>query len=984
MVALRVTEGGFSHLTLLMRIDRQFGGRRRHSFGTRTANSTRTGAIALLLVVCAWPWAAHSYAQPDPETSRVVRATNDDVSLMEADPLAEPLAAILIEGNDTIPEHAIIRHVTSRAGRASTPSQIKDDVRRLYDTRWFASITPLFRRTDEGLQLVFKVREKPVLQRVEFIGNKKIKTPRLEAETGLRPGAPFDVSINREAAERIKVLYREKGYLHVAVEMQQGDNPDHREAVFVINEGPKVRVSSVSIEGNEFVRDAVLKLKTETKPRFLFFIGGKYDPESIPNDELALEQYYQGLGFFDVDVVAESKFITDDKSLVDVVFHVKEQQRFKVRNVTIEGYDVVEEAKLREKLKLVSGEFFNARFLNEDVQSMKGQYDELGRLFAQVDAQPRFLQEPGWLDIVYKIDEDRPYLVGQINVHIRGDHPHTKEDVVRNQVNAYIQPGQLAKGSDIQRMRARLSGSTQLWEPTEPPAVNIRRVEGTEYLALDVSNRSQSPEVAATDKTESPEAVRTLKPDAFGHSVSGPEQEDLDDFLKGFAHPQRRDAAVIEAAPVATPPRSSWETSQVEPLVWEISPPGTIIRGQSDDAFFMEEPVTRGQSMNSIAQPAPQDLLQGVSPQGDPYGNALRGPILPGFIDVDIDVTEARTGRLMFGVGVNSNAGVVGSIILEENNFDILRPPTSFADITQGRAWRGGGQSFRLEAVPGNQVSRYLVSWQDPFFLNSDYSLGTSGFFFNRFYQDWTEQRLGGRISVGRLLGNFWSLSAALRLENVNVFDITTPPVPLLAEAEGNNFLSTARLALAHDTRNSSFFPTEGHFVEGSFEQAFHEFNYSRAELTGSQYFTLYQRPDGFGKQVLSLRGQLGYTGDDTPIFERFYAGGFQSFRGFAFRGVTPLDQGVQIGGQWLALGTVEYMVPITAGDAVRGVVFSDFGTVEQDVTLDQFRVSVGAGLRLQVPAMGPAPIALDFAYPIVKEDFDDRQIFSFYVGFTR
>ncbi len=191
-------------------------------------------------------------------------------------------------------------------------------------------------------------------------------------------------------------------------------------------------------------------------------------------------------------------------------------------------------------------------------------------------------------------------------------------------------------------------------------------------------------------------------------------------------------------------------------------------------------------------------------------------------------------------------------------------------------------------------------------------------------------------------------------------------------------------MALAHDTRDSSFLPTQGHFVEGSFEQAFNEFDYSRVELTGSQFFTLYQRPDGFGKHILQLRGQVGWTGDSTPVFETFYAGGFQSFRGFEFRGVTPLDNGVQVGGNFLMLGTVEYLLPITAGDNIRGVVFSDFGTVEPDVSLDQFRVSVGAGLRLQVPAMGPAPIALDFAYPIVKEDTDETQVFSFYVGFTR
>ncbi|MBR9800862.1 BamA/TamA family outer membrane protein [bacterium] len=72
------------------------------------------------------------------------------------------------------------------------------------------------------------------------------------------------------------------------------------------------------------------------------------------------------------------------------------------------------------------------------------------------------------------------------------------------------------------------------------------------------------------------------------------------------------------------------------------------------------------------------------------------------------------------------------------------------------------------------------------------------------------------------------------------------------------------------------------------------------------------------------------------------------------------------------------------ASEAVRVVAFTDFGTVDEDVSLDKFRVSVGAGLRITVPQMGPVPIALDWAFPVVKQETDIRQIFSFYIGLTR
>jgi outer membrane protein insertion porin family len=96
---------------------------------------------------------------------------------------------------------------------------------------------------------------------------------------------------------------------------------------------------------------------------------------------------------------------------------------------------------------------------------------------------------------------------------------------------------------------------------------------------------------------------------------------------------------------------------------------------------------------------------------------------------------------------------------------------------------------------------------------------------------------------------------------------------------------------------------------------------------------------------------------------------------------LSPVDLGVGVGGRFMGLGTAEYMMPVTANEMIKVVGFSDFGTVENDVSLDNFRVSVGAGLRLTIPMMGPVPIALDFAVPVMKQSTDIRQIFSFYIG---
>jgi outer membrane protein insertion porin family len=401
--------------------------------------------------------------------------------------------------------------------------------------------------------------------------------------------------------------------------------------------------------------------------------------------------------------------------------------------------------------------------------------------------------------------------------------------------------------------------------------------------------------------------------------------------------------------------------------------------------------VARGQNPLD-ALPTPYNPLIDNGNFGDPYGGP-RSPFADaiersGQADLDIFATEAQTGRLMFGVGVNSDAGVVGSFMIEENNFDITRFPTSWRDFSDGTAFRGNGERFRIEAVPGEFVSRYMVSWQTPYFLDTDYSLGVSGFFYNRFLPDWDEERLGGRISIGKQLTKWLSFTTAFRLESVELSRFsTTAPLALITESQGENFLSTIRTSIAHDTRDSAFLPSEGHFAEFAFEQAFGDFVYPRLEAQGSQHFAVFQRPDGDGRHIVTLHGQANWTDSGTPLFERYFAGGYQSFRGFAFRGVSPQAGGIGVGGDVMLLASAEYSLPVTADENIRLVTFVDSGTVEDSedtIRADRVRVTVGAGLRLTIPAMGPAPLAFDFGIPIASEDTDDERVFSFYVGISR
>ena len=276
----------------------------------------------------------------------------------EQKPLWEPneeLVDVRVEGNSTIPAASITKFVKTRAGRVPVNTQVREDVRALFKTSWFFNVEPRYQRTEEGLVLVFKVFEKPIVKSVEYKGNKKIKTKNLSNLTGLVPRkSAFSTSTNREAVERILQHYHEKGFSEAKVSLEKGDKETDRDVIFLIEEGPKVHVVARTFTGNEFFASSVLKTKLKTKtvlvPMLKWnLIGGKYDPALADEDVASLKEYYHSLGFFGVEIKPVVHF-SDDHANVTMEYIIKEGIRYKVRNTEIEGNEVLSEARIRKHL----------------------------------------------------------------------------------------------------------------------------------------------------------------------------------------------------------------------------------------------------------------------------------------------------------------------------------------------------------------------------------------------------------------------------------------------------------------------------------------------------------------------------------------------------------------------------------------------------------------------------------------------------------
>lgn len=194
---------------------------------------------------------------------------------------------------------------------------------------------------------------------------------------------------------------------------------------------------------------------------------------------------------------------------------------------------------------------------------------------------------------------------------------------------------------------------------------------------------------------------------------------------------------------------------------------------------------------------------------------------------------------------------------------------------------------------------------------------------------------------------------------------------------------------LTRSTVDSAITPTRGGRTRLIVTQAGAlggDYDFTKVDIEHKQFWAVHE--DFLGrKSVLSAKARVGYIfqEDEAPIFERFYAGGHSTFRGFDFRGVGP--RGIQannglegedpVGGDFLLLVGLQYEFPLM-DDYLRGVFFTDQGVVEDDFGVETWRASIGAGVRVKLPIFGQAPFAIDFAYPIAEDDSDETRLVSF------
>jgi outer membrane protein insertion porin family len=362
--------------------------------------------------------------------------------------------------------------------------------------------------------------------------------------------------------------------------------------------------------------------------------------------------------------------------------------------------------------------------------------------------------------------------------------------------------------------------------------------------------------------------------------------------------------------------------------------------------------------------------------------------------DVYYEVVEGKTGKLNLGLALSGEGGLSANISYSKRNFDIARPATSWADLKSGRAWTGAGQSFNVYINPGTVTSSFGVEFGEPRVFGSEFSFNAGLRKFIGFRESYREDIFGYNFRVGHPLyhatddSTIVDASLGWRHETIDIGEVRPSAVPGVFLFEGENELRslTFSVGLRHvdDAAKPGNKFADQFAVEYAGGVLGGDLNFLRFTFDHEQRWVVSEDDSGRRRFLtasarIGLSSAFGDTPEVPPSF-RYYAGGRGTIRGFRDRGVGPHSNERPMGGEFLAVGSIEYEHPV-AEEVLSLVAFADAGSLGTSIHEDdafRLRAALGFGIRWKVAPLGDAPIAIDLAFPLKKEDEDETTLVSF------
>lgn len=367
--------------------------------------------------------------------------------------LAQTVQSISVQGNRRVEVETIRSYFKPGPGGRLDQGAIDDGLKALIETGLFQDVRI---NRGPGGQIIVSVVENPVIGRVAFEGNKKIKDEQLTTEVQSKARGTFSRAMVQSDTLRIAEIYRRSGRYDVRVTPEIIEQPNNRvDLIFTIEEGAKTGVKSIEFVGNNAFSSYRLRdvIKTRESNLLSFLASGDiYDPDRVEADRDLIRRFYLKHGFADVQVVAALTEYDPEKKGFNVTFKIEEGAQYRVGAVdfrsSIPNFDP---SSMRGYSRVNVGSLYNVESVEKSVEEMQIEASRRGFAFAVVRPGGDRNFEAHTVSVVFNIDEGPRTYIERIN--LRGN-TRTRDYVIRREFD--ISEGDAYNRALVDRAERRL------------------------------------------------------------------------------------------------------------------------------------------------------------------------------------------------------------------------------------------------------------------------------------------------------------------------------------------------------------------------------------------------------------------------------------------------------------------------------------------------------------------------------------------------
>lgn len=734
------------------------------------------------------------------------------------------------------------------------------------------------------------------------------------------------------------------------------------------------RVEAAEIYVSQIEVDGLQRVERETVLSYLNVEQGSSVSQEYLNS--SMKRLFETGLFADVNIDARGNGVLAVKVVENPVINKR----------VFDGNDKVDDTLLESEVQLKSGSIYNIAKVQDDVQRILEVYKRSGHYATVVE--PKIIKrDQNRVDLVYEISEGPTAAISKVN--FIGNHHYSDDDLQSEIMSKESRWYRLFSSSEnydpektnydkelLRRFYLKrgyadfrvLSAVAELSPDKKSFVVTYVLDEGPRYKLEDVRIQSMIKDV---DVAALSGQVQQEKGDWYNADLAERSVYALTEELgkKGFAF-------------VDVTPELEKTSGNKMVLTFNIAEGQRVfvdrinITGNTrteDEVIRREFRIDEGDAFNAAKIRASRRNVENLNYFSKVDIQTEPNPNDDSKADINVNVEEKSTGAFNVGVGYSTVNGALFRAGIAENNF------------------QGKGQKLSADVAVSQRTSEYDLSFTEPYFMGRRLSAGIDLFRTEEDYQDegsYDSESTGGRLRLGWNYTDDFAQYLRYTLKEDKISNVDRNASIYIKEEEGRYSNSSIGQTMVYDKRDSAINPKEGYYLSFGNDVAGlgGDEKYLKFDGKAYKYFTL---ADYYTFKLFINGGYItGYGDENVRLSNRYYLGG-STLRGFEFAGIGARDKFTKdaLGGNWMIYSGAEMSFPIGLDEVgVRGRTFVDMGILGKpdDINEDYVeysdtpRVAAGFGFQWQSP-MGQ--IDVDLAFPIVKEDYDETEVFRLNFG---